>query len=306
MGTAFEIRLVTDRPADGCAAASAAFDEVGRIEALFSEYRDTSEVSAINRGAGQGPVAVDEEVFTLMQRALWAAEATSGAFDPTFAACGRLWSIRDQRIPDTGSLAACLDDVGYRRIRMDPWRSRVDLPAPGMRIGFGGIAKGHGVDRAAAVLRARGLTRFVVDGGGDLLVEGTDVDGAWAVQIAHPRHAGTVHETVRLDRGAIVTSGDYLRYFEQDGVRYHHILDPATGHPARRAVAVTVIAPSATDADALATGLFVLGPERGLALVERLPGVEALYFDPDLRVTRSRGFPRGEAGRPNARATLLP
>jgi thiamine biosynthesis lipoprotein len=235
---------------------------------------------------------VHPEVFTLLQRSLWASESTHGAFDITFAGCGRLWSIRDERVPDERTLAACLQAVGYRRVRLDAWHSSVWLPDANMRIGLGGIAKGYGVDSAAEVLRRRGFGRFVVDGGGDLRVEGTDLDGAWTVQIAHPRDPGRIFATLHLDRGAVVTSGDYVRYFERDGVRYHHILDPATGQPARRTVAVTVVAPSATDADALATGLFVLGPDRGLAALARLPGVEALFFDPQLQVRTSPGFPR--------------
>ena len=305
MGTAFEIRVVTSDVARGCSAIDAAFDEVAREEALFSEYRASSEISAINQAAGQSPVEVDPEVFTLLHRSRWASQITHGAFDITFASCGGLWSVREQRIPDDESIAACLERVGFDRVRLDERQSSVFLPEAGMRIGLGGIAKGYGVDRAAGVLQERGLTSFVVDGGGDLRVEGEDIDGPWTVNIAHPRNPDQIFETIRLTHGAIVTSGDYLRYFERDGVRYHHILDPTTGHPARRSVSVTVIAPTATDADALATGLFVLGPERGLQLLSTLRGVEALYFDPDLRVHASQGFPRASrsvsvaAGPPN-------
>jgi thiamine biosynthesis lipoprotein len=305
MGTAFQIRVVTADVARGCAAIDAAFDEVAREEALFSEYRPSSEISAINQAAGQSPVEVDPEVFTLLQRSRWASEVTHGAFDMTFASCGGLWSVRERRIPDDEAIAACLEFVGFGRVRLDERQSSVLLPDAGMRIGLGGIAKGYGVDRAAGVLQEHGLANFVVDGGGDLRVEGSDIDGPWAVNIAHPRNPDRVFETIRLTHGAIVTSGDYIRFFERDGVRYHHILDPATGHPARRSVAVTVIAPTATDADALATGLFVLGPERGLQLLSTLRGVEALFFDPDLRVHASQGFPRGSravaaaAGHPN-------
>lgn len=291
MGTSFQIRAVTADVGRGCEAINAAFREVSRQEARFSEYRPDSDISAVNRAAGVTPVDVDPEVFTLLQRSLWVSHATGGAFDITFAACGPLWSVREQRIPDDAVLAACLEHVGYRKLRLDAWRSTVWLPDPGMRVGLGGIAKGYGVDRAAEVLQSFGITRFAVDGGGDLRVEGTDIDGAWQVQIAHPRNPGGIIGTMRLSRGAVVTSGDYVRFFERDGVRYHHILDPATGQPARRTVAVTVIAPNATDADAFATGLFVLGPAAGLAVVARLPGVEALFFDSHLNVSASRGFP---------------
>jgi len=293
MGTAFQIRAVASDVVRGCSAINAAFDEVAREEALFSEYRASSEISAINHAAGRSPIEVDPEVFTLLQRSRWASQVTHGAFDITFASCGGLWSVREQRVPDDEAIAACLERVGFDRVRLDERQSSVFLPEAGMRIGLGGIAKGYGVDRAAGVLLEHGLADFVVDGGGDLRVEGSDIDGPWTVNITHPRNPGQVFETIRLTRGAIVTSGDYVRFFERDGVRYHHIIDPTTGHPARRSVAVTVIAPTATDADALATGLFVLGPERGLHVLSTLRGVEALYFDPDLRVHVSQGFPRG-------------
>jgi thiamine biosynthesis lipoprotein len=293
MGTSFQIRVVTTSADRGCQAIDAAFDEVARQEALFSEYRDSSEISAVNRAAGGTPVEVDAEVFGLLQRSAWISRVTRGAFDVTFAGCGRLWSVREQRIPDDESLADCMEHVGYARLQLDDRRASVLLPDAGMRIGLGGIAKGYGVDRAANVLVARGIQSFVVDGGGDMRVEGRDVEGPWIVQIAHPRRPDEVFDTIQLSHGSIVTSGDYLRYFERDGVRYHHILDPSTGRPARRSVSVTVIAPTATDADGLATGLFVLGPERGLAVVASLPGVSALYFAPDLSVHASPGFPRG-------------
>jgi thiamine biosynthesis lipoprotein len=294
MGTAFQIRVVTSNMAGGCSAMDAAFDEVVREEALFSEYQASSEISAINRAAGDSAVEVHPEVFGLLQRSLWASRTTGGAFDMTFASCGGLWSIRDQRVPDDAGVAACLETIGYAKVRLDERNSSVLLPDSKMRIGLGGIAKGYGVDRAADVLLARGVTNFIVDGGGDMRVEGSDVDGPWTVHIAHPRRPDQVFETVRLSHGSIVTSGDYLRYFERDGVRYHHILDPATGRPARRSIQVTVVAPTATDADALATGLFVLGPERGLPVVASLPGVEALFFAPDESVQASKGFPRAE------------
>jgi FAD:protein FMN transferase len=293
MGTSFQVRVVTPDVSGGCAAIEAAFAEVAREEALFSEYRPSSEISAVNRAAGEAPVQVDTEVFGLLQRSLWASRVTGGAFDMTFAGCGGLWSVREKRVPDAESVAACMPRVGYQKVRLDERESSVFLPEAGMRIGLGGIAKGYGVDRAVELLLSQGFKNVVVDGGGDLRVEGADVDGPWAVNIAHPRRPGEIFETIRVARGAIVTSGDYLRYFERDGVRYHHIIDPATGRPADRSVAVTVIAPTATDADALATGLFVLGPERGLATLASLPGVEALYFAPDLGVRASRGFPRG-------------
>jgi thiamine biosynthesis lipoprotein len=291
MGTYFDIQVVSKREGQARAAMAAAFAELARVEELLSEWKETSEISEVNRRAGMSPVAVGPELYAVVERSVRIAELTGGAFDLTFASCGGLWAAREQRIPDDDAIAACLSHVGYLRVRLDPRRSTIHLTDPGMRIGIAGIGKGFGIDRAAEVLEDQGITAYVVDGGGDIRLKGAKPGGAWTVGIRDPRQPRQLYATVSPGGGAIVTSGDYQQYFERDGIRYHHILDPTTGRPARETVAVTVIAPNAMDADALATGLFVLGPERGLALVERMEGVEALFFDPALAVVRSSGFP---------------
>lgn len=291
MGAPFEIQLVATDEASGRAAIDAAYDEIDRVEALISEWRESSEISEVNRRAGDAPVPVGADLFAVLERSIWASEVTDGAFDVTFAACGRAWSIRERRVATEAEIAACLPQVNFRRLELDRGRSTVRLPHAAMRIGVAGIGQGYGVDRAVEVLEARGFERYVVDGAGDIRISGTGLDRPWTVGIAHPRRRGELWAVVQPSAGAIVTSGDYERYFEQDGVAYHHILDPATGRPARRSIAVTVIAPNATDADALSTGLFVLGPERGIEVAEALPGVEALIFGPDLEVRRTSGFP---------------
>ncbi len=205
--------------------------------------------------------------------------------------CGRLWSFRRGRRPPSEALQACLPFVDYSTVEIEPLASTLRLPDSKMRIGIAGIGKGYGVDRAAAVLERAGVFDYLIDGGGDIRVGGKNDGRVWSIGIADPRRSGELHSRVALDRGAIVTSGDYQLFFERDGVREHHILDPRTGEPSRESIAVTVIASDATTADALATGLFVMGPERGLALVETLEGVEALIFGPDGVGHRSSGFP---------------
>ncbi|MCP4655490.1 MAG: FAD:protein FMN transferase [bacterium] len=291
MGTRFQIQAVTGDEEAGVAAMEAAFAEVARIEALLSEWRESSELSAVNRAAGRQPVTVGPDLYAVVERSLGISKLSGGAFDVTFAGCGGLWSFREPRIPSAGELAACLPRVDFRAVVLDPEPSSIFLSRADMRIGLSGIGKGYGVDRAAAVLEARGIHDYIVDGGGDIRLKGRKRDRPWSSGIAHPRRRGELYATLHPTAGAIVTSGDYERYFEREGVRYHHILDPTTGRPARRSVAVTVIASSAMDADALATGLFVMGPEEGLALVESLPGVEALVFGPELAVHLSSGFP---------------
>jgi thiamine biosynthesis lipoprotein len=291
MGTFFDIQVVGDDPARAEAAVGEAFAEIARVEGLLSEWRESSEISEVNRNAGRRPVTVGPELYGVVERSVRISDLTGGAFDITFAACGGLWSFRDARVPSPEEIERCLERVDYRALRLDRESSTIHLPSEGMRIGIGGIGKGYGVDRAAELLEARGFFDYIVDGGGDVRLRGANVGRAWRVGIAHPRRRGELYGRLDADRGAVVTSGDYERYFERDGRLYHHILDPATGRPASASVAVTVIAPTALDADALATGLFVLGPEAGIALVERLEGVDALFFAPDLTVRRSSGFP---------------
>lgn len=290
MGTRFVIQVISEDGTRAEGAISAAFDEVARVEELLSEWKETSEISAVNREAGDRAVRVGPELLEVVRRAREIAELTDGAFDPTFAACGATWSMRDRRIPSEEESRACTALVNWRAIQVDEASSTLFLPQEGMRLGIAGIGKGHGVDRAAAVLESRGIHSYFVDGGGDVRLSGR----RWVVGIAHPRRLGELLGRLELASGSIVTSGDYHDYFEQDGVRYHHLLDPRTGRPARGVAAVTVTGPDATTADALATGLFVLGPERGLQLVESLPGVEALFVLPDLEVRPSSGFPAVE------------
>ncbi len=291
MGTRFEIQVVAQDEAAGRAAIQAAYDEIDRLEALLSEWRETSEISAVNREAGHRPVVVGPELLEVVERSLELTELTHGAFDITFASCGRLWSIDPPRIPSPAEISACLPFVGSAGIEVVPAASTIYLARPGIRIGIGAIGKGYGVDRAARVLESHGIEHYVVAGAGDIRVRGRGPERAWRIGVAHPRRRGEILGWLELAAGAITTSGDYERYFERDGVRYHHILDPRTGTPARRSIAVTVIGPQATDIDALATGLFVLGPDEGIELAERLPDVEALLIDPELREHRTTGFP---------------
>jgi thiamine biosynthesis lipoprotein len=295
MGTTFRVQVVTADAHAGEAAIEAALDEVARVEERLSEWKATSEISAVNRAAGEpAAVAVGPELLEVVRRALEISQLTAGAFDITYASCGHLWSFREPRVPEDDEIAQCLADVDYRRVELDAGAATIRLPDAAMKIGISAIGKGYGVDRAAAVLEARGIHDYTVDGGGDLRVRGRNVDRPWRIGIADPRRPGALSRTVGLSSGSLVTSGDYMLFFERDGRRYHHILDPRTGRPAQHAIAVTVMAPTAMDADALATGLFVLGPQRGLELVETLPGVEALITAPDRVEHASSGFPRGD------------
>jgi thiamine biosynthesis lipoprotein len=298
MGTRFRIDLVAVDETLGEEAIEAAFTEIGRSDEVLNNWSESSQISEVNRAAGSAPVLVSHELMAVLDRALHFSALTDGAFDVTFASCDGLWSVRQRRVPSDEEIAACLPHVDYRRVVLDHQMSAVFVPDAAMRIGVAGLAKGYRVDRAAEVLERSGITDYVVDGGGDMRLSTGDDGEPWQIKLAHPRVPHQPLGTVGLRSGAIATSGDYEWYFERDGVRYHHILDPTSGRPARRSVSATVIAERALDADALATGLFVMGPERGIALAERLSGIEALIIGPDLSVHATSGFPtlvNGEA-----------
>jgi len=288
MGSLFAVTAVHPDAAAAREAVDAAYAEIERIEAMISSWRETSETSAVNRAAGGDPVAVSPELFGLIRRSLEVSKLTGGAFDVTFAGVGKLWDIEGHttRVPPPEALAAALETVDYRLVELDPEGRTVRLGRPGMRIGFGAIGKGFAANRAVHVLKERGVTGALVDAGGDLVAFGRQEDGTpWTVGIADPtprgqrRREGGVFGRLNVSDQAVVTSGDYERYVEIDGVRYAHILDPRTGWPVRGVSSVTVICPDGELADALATSVFVLGPEEGLALVDRLRGVEALVID---------------------------
>ena len=280
MGSDFEITAVHAQEAAARSAIDAAWAEIDRIEAMISSWREDSETSEVNRNAGIRPVQVSPELFRLIRRAIKVSELTHGAFDITFAAAGDLWDFRadDPEVPSEEAIETVLRSVGYRKIHLDDEGQTVFLENRGARIGFGAIGKGYAANRAVFVLKEHGVRGGLVSAGGDLVAFGRREDGEpWSIAIAHPRDRKRVLARIPLTEQAVVTSGDYEQYFIHEGRRYAHIIDPRTGWPASGLQAVTVICPDAELADALATATFVLGIEEGLALVERMEGVDALF-----------------------------
>lgn len=273
-------------------ALAAAVAELERVEDLMTDWRP-SELTRLNDSAGTGPHEVPAELARLIARGLEVARLSGGAFDPTYAGVGRLWDFkrRPPVIPDEEQLRAGLALVGHDRVRVDLEASTVELPE-GMRLGLGGIAKGYGVDRAMAVLMEHGVERALVNAGGDLKALGRGPDGPWEIAVRHPRDRERVLAVLPVVNTCVVTSGDYERFFEHEGRRYHHIIDPRTGYPSEGCTSATVVAPDAAAADALATALCVLGPERGLELIESLDRVEALMVDLQGEVHVSSGLER--------------
>ncbi len=279
MGTDLKITVIGRDPEDLELALDAAVTEIRRVEDLMTDWR-ASPLETLNAAAGLGPQSVPPELARLVARSQEISELTGGAFDITFGAVGKLWKFKGvtPALPLEAEISAALRFVDFRRIVVDLENATVELPA-GFRIGLGGIAKGYGVDRAMEVLLAHGIRHAIVNAGGDMKVLGTYFGEPWEIAIQHPRRRGIALAALRMSNACIVTSGDYERFFEIDGRRYHHILDPRTGFPATGAMSVTVVAPDAAFADALATALCVMGPEQGLPLIEQLPRVEALVVD---------------------------
>ena len=281
MGTIVSVTVLTPDQDAGPAAIEAAFREVARVESLTTRYSTDSEIARLNtRAGGYAGERVSPEVVSVVARSLALADASSGAFDITVAPLVDLWSFPegDYALPEPSDIAAALERVGWSAVSVDTAAGTLTV-RPGTELDLAGVAKGYAVDRGVAALEMLGIGTGVVDAGGDVGFVGTPPDAAgWRVGIKHPRGEGLVG-VLLLDGGSVATSGDYQHYFTLDGVRYHHLLDPSTGYPAHGAMSVTVAAERCIDADALATAVFVLGPERGMALVESLPGAEALIIE---------------------------
>lgn len=270
-------------------------DELQRLHDILSAFEPGSDVEKISAAAGQGPVAVHEETLAVVATALEYGDLTQGAFDITLAPLLQLYEFgQDKRRPTEEELAQALPLVGYNLVELDREAGTVFLPREGMGLDLGGVAKGFIVDRAIDLLCQLGVESAVVNAGGDISFTGPKVDGSpWRIGIKDPHnpHDPKAYFAVaELAGKAIVTSGDYERYFEQGGLRYHHIIDPQTGHPARLSHSVTIVTERAEEADLLSTAVFILGPVEGMALVENLEGVEALIWGADDQVIASSGL----------------
>ncbi|MBD3366827.1 MAG: FAD:protein FMN transferase [Candidatus Eisenbacteria bacterium] len=280
MGTVVGVTVFAPGEDEANEAMQAAFDEVRRVEELASRYIETSQVARWN-ARSEEIGEIDPEIAAVVARALVVAELSGGAFDPTIAPVVDLWDFEaGSRVPDEDEVRAALADVDYAFVDVRANEGVVAAPID-TDLDLDGIIKGYAVDRAVEVLREAGIEAAIVDAGGDVGFLGRSPNGpAWRVGVKHPRRDGLIG-VLAVDGGSVATSGDYQRYVDVDGVRYHHLIDPATGYPARDLASVTVWARSALDADALATAVFVMGPDDGLALAERLEHVEALIVTPD-------------------------
>ena len=282
MGSAFEFVIITTE-ARGETLLETCIREVKRIEDLLTEFSDTSQTALLNRSSGHAPVAVDPETYALLRRCITLSRLTQGAFDITAGALKKLYNFKGGAPvwPDAHTLEQTLQKVGFQHIRMlDDYR--VWLDTPGMRIGFGAIGKGYAADRVKVLLQHEGVESAVINASGDLTAWGVRADGSpWKVGIADPDDPARILLWLPVDRASVATSGDYEQFFERNGVRYSHNIDPKTGLPVHGVKSVTVVSPSAELSDALATAVFVMGPDVGLHFIGQLPDAHCLLIDAD-------------------------
>ena len=297
MGTVVEIQVWTADDGAADRGAQAAFAELRRLEALMTDWRDDSTVGKLNQHAGDGTwVPLDPDTARVLDKSLEVARRSHGAFDVTVGVFRGLWKLDndvDGSIPPAAEVAARARLVGFRDLLLDASRPAARLRRKGQKVTLGGIAKGYAVDRAVERLRKAGLADFIVQAGGDFYASGKRGDRGWRVGVRDPRGARDEYFAMaEISNEAFSTSGDYERFVIRGGRRYHHILDARTGMPAQGSRGVTVLAPTAFEADAWDTTLFLLGPDRARALLAGLPGVEMVLVDDRNRVHQSAGMAR--------------
>ncbi|WP_437913918.1 FAD:protein FMN transferase [Sorangium sp. So ce302] len=297
MGTSLLLAAYTSEAMDEAAIRARldkAIAEIRRLEGLMTTWRPDSELSRVNAAAGKGAVEVSPESLAVIEKSLWISERSEGVFDVTFEAMHGLWKFDediDDNVPRKEDVERARALIDHRQIKIDRARRTVMLGKPGMRMSLGGIAKGYAVDAAARVLRVEGLTSFFVQAGGDLYIAGKKPDGSpWRAGVRDPRgkDANDYFAMIEVEDHAFSTAGDYERSFIKDGRRYHHIIDPRTGFPATGSRSVTIWAKDALTADAVDDAAFILGAEKGLALVESIEDCGAVIVDRNNKVWVSK------------------
>jgi FAD:protein FMN transferase len=291
MGTVVEITLVGEDEEAANKATLQSFQEIKRIEHLMSPWIDSSDVTRINQSAGKEWVKVSQETLRVIKKAREISELSEGGFDITVGPLTQLWRVaRKKGIPPSADeLKKKLDLVNFRNVMIDQ-EEKVFLKKRGMSIDLGGIAKGYAVDRAFEVLRTLGYKNLIVNAGGDLRVGGSKLDQPWSIGIQDPRSSEKIMATVTISDSAIATSGDYEKFFIYQGKRYHHIFNPKDGLPSDGCQSVTIICKEGMVADALATAVFVLGPEKGYVLCQKLKGVDCLIVDKEGKIILAPGL----------------
>jgi FAD:protein FMN transferase len=292
MGTLVSVTSVAPDKETAQRAAASALTEIRRLEELLSTWVATSELSHLNAAAGREPIHISRDTMQVLKQSLEIARLTEGGFNIAVGPAVQAWSVTEPLdIPSQALLDRLRPLVDLSALQLDEAMGMAFLTRVGMQVDVGGIGKGFAADRAVEAMRAAGATAGVVALSGDIKTFGRMQDGkTFLFGIQHPRTEKALLGTIELHDEATSTAGDYERFFERDGVRYHHIFDPTTLQPARHCQSVTIIAKEGVMADGLDTGIFVMGPQRGMELVERLPDVEAVIVDREGHILVSSGL----------------
>ena len=293
LGSPFEITVVAKDTIQANEFIDLAVNEVKRIENLISDWIPTTQISEINRNAGLKPIKVDTEVFELVTRANKISKLTNGAFDISYASMDKIWKFDGSMkvMPTPEAIKKSVEKIGYQNIILNEKDKTIFLKTEGMKLGLGGIGQGYIADKVKAVLQSKGCTSGIVNVSGDINTWGKQIDGKlWSVGIINPMNKNKVFATFPLEDSAVETSGSYEKFVIFNGIRYSHIIDPRTGYPATGIVSVSVFAKQTEIADAMATGIFVLGVDVGLDLVNQLKGIECIIVDDKGKIHTSKGI----------------
>ena len=264
--------------------------EIKRLETLLTEFSNTSQTAAINNNAGLEEVKVDAEVYELIKRCKNISALTQGAFDISAGALKRLYNFKNAafKMPDRKTILQTLKTVGYKKIELRD-NNKIYLQAKDMHIGFGAVGKGYAADKVKSLWQSAGMTSGVINASGDLTVWGNQPDGLpWKVGIADPDNKDNILLWLPVSNASVATSGNYEQYFDLDGIRYSHNIDPRTGLPARFIKSVTIVSPSAELSDALATAVTIMGKEVGLDFINQLPNVHCIIIDANNKISYSK------------------
>jgi thiamine biosynthesis lipoprotein len=293
LGSPFEMTVVAKDTIQGNEYINLAIAEVKRIEYLISDWIPSSQISKVNQNAGIKPIRVDKEVYDLVERAIKVSQITSGAFDISYASMDKIWKFDGSMkvMPTEEAIKKSVSKIGYKNIILEPKGQTIFLKNEGMKLGLGGIGQGYIADKVKELLQTKGCVSGIVNVSGDINAWGKQPDGKlWTVAIVNPLNKNKIFATFPLENSAVETSGSYEKFVVFNGVRYSHIIDPRTGYPAQGVVSVSVFAKQTEIADALATGIFVLGVEVGLDLVNQMKGVQCIIVDDKGKIHSSKGI----------------
>lgn len=291
MGTLITVKLQHTDPSIAKNITKEIFSLMWDINNEMSNFKPDSLLSKINREASQKPVIISPRLFGLIEKSLYYSRLSGGAFDITVGTIKQHFNFRERKRPSESVIRDKIDSVNYRNIKLDNNNKTIFINNKDARIDLGGIAKGYAIAQAIEILKKHGIKNAYISAGGDSYALGNRNDRPWFVAIKHPRK-GKNNIVLPMSNLAVSTSGDYERYFMEGDVRYHHIINPVTGHSATKSVSVTVLGESPVDTDALSTTLFVLGEKKGLELINKLDGYDAIYVYPDGKMSFSDGLQR--------------